>query len=307
MNKKYQGFIGLDLDGTVFNNEKKISKENKTAILYAIQQGYCVAPVTGRPMTGIPSELMAIDGIDYAIAANGAVICQVEDFSQNRWTRIYEDLLPDEKVLEVLEILKEFPVVPDCFVQGKGHMPEYAKELIPQLGLAPAMSNYLLAGREFYPDLMEYVRQESHPVEKITINFYLSKEGRQKKQEAFERLSKVKDITLVSGAPHNLEVNTATARKGNGLLKLAQMLGIDSKRTMACGDDSNDLDMIQKAGFGVAMGNATDVVKQQADFITRSNEEDGVAYAIREFMENKFRTKILSINRRKLMSFPASK
>lgn len=284
MNRNYQGFIGLDLDGTVFDNEKKISEGNRNAIRDAIEKGYCVAPVTGRPITGIPLELMAIDGIDYAIAANGAVICQVEDFSQNKWTRIYEDLMPDEKVLEVLEILKEFPVVPDCFVQGKGHMPEYAKEIIPQLGLAPAMANYLLAGREFYPDLMEYVRQETYLVEKITINFNLSEEGRKKKQEAFERLSEVKDITLVSGAPHNLEVNTATARKGNGLLKLAQMLGIDPKRTMACGDDSNDLDMIRKAGFGVAMENAADVVKQQADFVTRSNEEDGVAYAIREFM-----------------------
>lgn len=285
--RKYRGFIGLDLDGTVFNNEKKISDENKKTIKEAIKQGYCVAPVTGRPITGVPEELMEIKEIEYVVAANGAVIYQIEDFSQRKWTRIYEDLLTDEKVLEILEILKEYPAVPDCFVQGSGHMPEFGKVLIPQMGLAPAMSNYLLSSREFYPDLMEYVRQKPEKVEKVTINFFQTKEGLKKKQEAFERLSQVKDITLVSGAPHNLEVNTMTARKGNGMLKLAQLLKVATENTMACGDDSNDLDMIVKAGFGVAMGNATEMVKQKADFVTLSNEENGVAFAIGKFLNRK--------------------
>lgn len=281
----YQGFIGLDLDGTVFNNDKRISDKNKNAIRKAIREGYCVAPVTGRPMAGVPKELMSIPEIEYIVAANGAVIYQIEDFLQKKWTRIYEDLMEEEKVLEILEILKEYPVVPDCFVQGCGHMPEFGKEWIPRMGLAPAMANYLLTGRKFYPDLMEYVRQEPEKVEKITINFFQDEEGMEKKKEVFERLSLVKDITLVSGAPHNLEINTVTARKGNGMLKLARLLGISRENTMACGDDSNDLDMIIKAGFGVAMGNATEVVKQEADFITMSNEEDGVAFAIQEFIK----------------------
>lgn len=283
MSKKFCGFIGLDLDGTVFNNEKKIPEENRLAIIEAIENGYCVVPVTGRPMCGVPEELMVIPGIEYVIAANSAVIYHVEDFVQQKWTRIYEDLLEDEKVLEVLEILEEYPVVPDCFVDGKGHMPMKGREMIPKLGLAPAMAKYLLDGREFFPDLKEYVRQESKQVEKITINFYLNEEGLGKKQEVFEELSQVKEITLVSGAPHNLEVNTLTARKGNGLLKLAQLLGIPQEKTMACGDDSNDLDMIQKAAFGVAMENASEELKAKADFITWSNEESGVAHAIREF------------------------
>ncbi|MBO5484768.1 MAG: HAD family phosphatase [Lachnospiraceae bacterium] len=283
--KRYQGFIGLDLDGTVFNNEKKISEGNKKAIREAIKQGYCVAPVTGRPMTGLPEELMDISEIEYAVTANGAVIYQIEDFSQKKWNRIYEDLMTDEKVLEILEILKEYPVVPDCFVMGKGHMPEFGREWIPRMGLAPAMADYILSGREFFPDLMEYVRKKPEKVEKVTINFFQNTEGLKKKQEVYERLSQVKDITLVSGAPHNLEVNTPTARKGNGLLKLAQLLGIPEENTMACGDDSNDLDMLQKAAFGVAMGNATENVKKEADFVTLSNEEDGVAFAIGEFMK----------------------
>ena len=282
---KFKGLIALDLDGTVFNNEKKISAGNHAAIQEAVALGYCVVPVTGRPISGIPQEMMRIQEIEYAVASNGAVIYHIEDFLQKKWRRIYEDMLSDEKVLEVLEILKEYPVVPDCFVQGLGHMPDYGKELIPQMGLPKVMSDYLLSGREFVPDLMEYVRQKEEKVEKITINFFLNEEGRRKKQEAYRRLGQVEDITLVSGAPHNLEVNTLTARKGNGMLKLAQLLGISPDRTMACGDDCNDMDMVVKAGFGVAMGNASEVLKKEADFITLSNEEDGAAIAIHEFIK----------------------
>lgn len=282
---RYHGFIGLDLDGTVFDNQKKISDRNKQSIRQAIQQGYCVVPVTGRPMAGVPEEMMKLDGIEYAVSANGAVIYHVEDFFRQKWERIYEDLLAEEKVLEVLEILENYPVVPDCFVAGKGHMPEYGREWIPHMGLTSAMVEYLLNGRDFFPDLKEYVRQEPQKVEKITINFYQTPEGLEQKQEVYQRLSQVKDITLVSGAPHNLEVNTPTARKGTGILRLADMLGIAREKIMACGDDSNDLDMIRKAGFGVAMGNATEIVKKEADFITLSNEEDGVAVAIQKFME----------------------
>lgn len=284
--KKFCGLIGLDLDGTVFNKEKRISEGNKVAIQKAINEGYCVVPVTGRPMEGVPEELMCLADIEYAITANGAVVYQIEDFSRRKWNRIYEDLLTEEKVLEVLEILKDYPVVPDCFVQGRGHMPEYGKTWIPRMGLSPAMTEYLLSGRKFFPDLMGYVRQTSERVEKVTINFFQNQEGLQQKKQVYERLLQVKEITLVSGAPHNLEVNTPTAKKGNGMLKLAQLLGIEKKNTMACGDDSNDLDMIEKAAFGVAMGNATEMVKRNADFITRSNEEDGVAFAIAEFMKS---------------------
>jgi hypothetical protein len=236
-------------------------------------------------MQGLPMELMQISEISYAIVSNGAVLYQIQDFEAGRWERFYEDLLPDEKVLEVLTVLKDFRCVPDCFVDGYGHMPDIGREWIPQMGLAPAMAKYILSGREFFPDLMEYVRQEPRQVEKITINFFLNEEGTKEKERAYKALSQISDITLVSGAPHNLEVNTPTAQKGNGLLKLAQLLDIDPKHTMACGDDRNDLDMICKAGFGVAMGNARDIVKQKADFITRSNQEDGVAYAMEQFMK----------------------
>ena len=72
--------------------------------------------------------------------------------------------------------------------------------------------------------------------------------------------------------------------KGAGLLRLGEMLGILQEEIMVCGDGSNDLEMIRMAGVGVAMANAADEVKKAADYITESNEEDGVAKAIEKIV-----------------------
>ena len=73
-------------------------------------------------------------------------------------------------------------------------------------------------------------------------------------------------------------------RKGNGLRALADYLHIPIEETMAIGDAENDLDIVRTAGIGVAMANGDDCVKNAADFVTRSNLENGVAYAIRRLI-----------------------
>src|SRR5690606_3526903 len=81
-----------------------------------------------------------------------------------------------------------------------------------------------------------------------------------------------------------LELFHAACSKADGVRRLAATLGIDAAAIMACGDGSNDLEMLQFAGLGVAMGNASDRVKAAADFVTATNDEDGVALAIERFV-----------------------
>jgi P-type E1-E2 ATPase len=81
-----------------------------------------------------------------------------------------------------------------------------------------------------------------------------------------------------------VEVNAVGADKGLGLLKFGEILGISRDEIMACGDGTNDSSMILAAGVGVAMGNAVDEVKAIADYITLTNDEDGVAKAIEKFV-----------------------
>ena len=90
-------------------------------------------------------------------------------------------------------------------------------------------------------------------------------------------------LDVTSAFLGNLELTSKTAQKGGALRKLAAHLGAAPEETMAIGDSFNDLDMLRAAGTAVAMGNAEPIVKETADFITKSNDEDGVAYAIEKF------------------------
>ena len=91
-------------------------------------------------------------------------------------------------------------------------------------------------------------------------------------------------LELVGSLRYNIEINAAGVNKGKGLVNLGRMLGIRREEIMACGDGDNDIVMLKEAGFGVAMANGEEKVKEAADYITLSNEEDGVADVIEKFV-----------------------
>ena len=118
------------------------------------------------------------------------------------------------------------------------------------------------------------------PVEKINY-FFNNQDERLRARKALEARG---DVLVSSSFRNNLEINAMGADKGSALLRLANHLGIGRTETMAFGDGENDLSMIECAGFGVAMENGEEVVKAAADYITITNNEAGVAKAIRQFV-----------------------
>ena len=94
----------------------------------------------------------------------------------------------------------------------------------------------------------------------------------------------VKKYTVLKSAPYFLEILDKRVTKGTGVKSLADALGIQPEEVMAIGDQENDIAMIEYAGVGVAMDNAIPAVKEAANFITKSNLEDGVAYAIENML-----------------------
>ncbi len=283
-NLQYKGMIGLDLDGTTLDPDKHVRPRVRQAVERAIRCGYLVVPATGRPVRGLSREFMAIPGITHAITANGAVLVRIRNFEAGDWTEISQDPLPEETVWKVLHILESYDVIPDCFIGGHGNMPLYAQERIPHMGFPDGIVRYLLADRSFHPDFYAFVR--SHPGEtvKITVNFDLTTDAILSKPDVLEALRSLPGILIVSGAAFNLEICRDTAGKGTGLLKLCDLLGISRANTMGCGDEGNDLDLIRKAAFGVAVANASPELLSAADHITGSNLEDGVADAIDLFL-----------------------
>lgn len=281
--EKYTGLIGLDLDGTALDDEKRLRPRVRKAVEDAAAAGYAVVPVSGRPIRGLSKEFMGIPAIRYAISCNGAVIHRIDDFAARKWEEIRKVTVPRDAMYAVLKAIEPFDVIPDCFYGGHGNMPSWGRDVLWDRGMNEGIVRYILEDRSFYDDFPAFVRSVDDQVEKMTLSFNMLKNGAEEKRQAAERITKIPGILLVSGAVHNLEVSNEDSGKGRGILHLCELLGIDPKCTMACGDEENDLDMIRKAAFGVAMANALDSVKRAADFVTGSNEEDGVADAIEEF------------------------
>ncbi|MBS4161556.1 HAD-IIB family hydrolase, partial [Klebsiella pneumoniae] len=99
-----------------------------------------------------------------------------------------------------------------------------------------------------------------------------------------EALKKNKELEVTNSSPTNIEVNAIGINKAAALAKVSERLGFTMENVMAVGDSLNDIAMIKEAGLGVAMGNGQDIVKETADWITDTNNENGVAKAIRHWV-----------------------
>lgn len=104
------------------------------------------------------------------------------------------------------------------------------------------------------------------------------------RNEVLEELRKNKELEITNSSPTNIEVNALGINKAAALAKVTEKLGFTMENVMAMGDSLNDIAMIKEAGLGVAMGNAQDIVKETADYITDTNIEDGIAKAIRHWV-----------------------
>ena len=233
--------IGLDLDGTVFDDAKHISPRNLAAIEAAVQAGIIVLPATGRTATGVPQAFTGIPGVHYALTSNGASVVDMRTGEH-----IVDQPFSLEDSLRVYDALKSFGGVFSLFVGGKSY--------------ATKADN----------DLIDVLVPENPKVEL--------------RDEAWRAvLAACPDVEATTSLGSNIELNAPGVTKGSGLLALAEKLGLRRDQVMAVGDSGNDLSMIEDAGLGVAMGNATPEILAAADAVTADNNHDGVALAIEKY------------------------
>jgi len=271
--------VALDLDGTLFDNSSRISERNLTAIRSITDKGIHVVISTGRPFEGIPFDQIKGTGINYAITANGSGIYEI-----STGKCLYENAMDEELVTPILNFLLTRDIHMDAFIGGKGYTPVQCVETAQKLTVPSSIKNYIITTRTRLDNILQFIHENQLKVQKMTLNFYPAADGTLIDRETVRKfLVSNPSITTVCGGYNNLEFTRADANKGVGLRKLAEILGVNPA-TMAIGDTENDLAIIEAAGIGVAMGNATDAVKAKADYVTTSNTEDGVAAAIEHFI-----------------------
>lgn len=262
--------IVLDIDGTLTNSQKQISPKTLDSLFLAQERGHKVVLASGRPtagITGLANQLKLSDHDGYILSFNGAKIIRYK-------TRevIYEKTLPPA-------------ILPNI----------YASAVEAGVGIITYEGDSIIAGT----DIDEYMETESRvnkiPIKKVDdftgyVTFPVNKclmtgPGPSiAKVEAQMKGRYGKELNIYRSEPFFLEVMPKDIDKAYSLGRLLTQLGLSKDQMISCGDGYNDVSMIQYAGMGVAMGNAQKVVKDAADYITLSNDEDGIAHVIHEFM-----------------------
>lgn len=267
--------IGLDLDGTVLTEKKELTVRTREAISRALAQGVVVLVATGRPWMGVPEELRHFPGMHYALTSNGARIIDTQTDQV-----IEEHLLGPDLAQKVLEICGKYDTLQEVYFDGQGYAPADKMNCVEKYHKNPSMCEYMRKTRIPVDDISELVKKENRGLDKVQALFADMNERR----AAWKELEVEDGLELVGSLRYNIEINAAGVNKGKGLVNLGRMLGIRREEIMACGDGDNDIVMLREAGFGVAMANGEEKVKEAADYITLSNEEDGVADVIEKYV-----------------------
>ena len=242
--------IGVDLDGTLLTTDKKLLPYTASVLKAAAGQGKIVLPVTGRPLCGVPEELLALRGIRYVISANGG------------------------------RIVGEYDAMREVYYDGIGYAPRECLERIHTYLSYPPMAEYVVSTRIPVDDVMIKFEQEKRGVDKLQGLF--AKAG--ERNEALERIRQIPGTAVTSVLERNIEVNAGGVNKGKAVRLLARMLEIPLAEVLVFGDAANDIQMVREAGIGVAVANAVHEVKEAADYVTGSNDEEGAAKFIEKYV-----------------------
>lgn len=181
--------------------------------------------------------------------------------------------------MRALRIAEKYDVVIDIYIDGQAYTAADSMRLV-QTHVPESFRPYFLKTRRLVEDRGRFLRQTGRGAEKFTILF----QDMAQRAAAWKEFEHTGLFELSGGIPENIEVNAKGVDKGRALLALAERLGLSRGQTMACGDASNDLAMLRAAGLGVAMGNATPEAVAAADVQTDTNNNDGVAKAIRRWV-----------------------
>jgi HAD-superfamily hydrolase, subfamily IIB len=265
------------MDGTLLNSRKKISEENKESIKKAKEKGVVVAISTGRIYNNAAFYADYIDLKAPIIAANGAIIID------NDGGEIFKGVIGYDTSLKILEILKKYKLTPHFHTHNSIYSGSMFQKLLGYVFSARGIPvDYKISLENVGSiDMWKKVLKEKEDEILKCITFSLNV---RKINRAKEELRKITEIEVTSSYPFNIEINAAEVSKGNGVKVLSEHLGIKREEVICIGDNENDISMIEYAGLGVAMGNASNYIKEKADFVTTSNDNSGVGYAIRKFI-----------------------
>ena len=277
--------IALDMDGTFLTSKGTITDENRKAVRDAQAAGHLVMACSGRAHDSLRSFLKEENFDDLPISGSNGSITVVDE-------QVIHHVAMDNNSTEVLfnwlnEHKYPFKIYTNEGAFGPSDFFERAE--------FEFSSNQSVENAHFADIglMKEYARK--YPATKIDslndmpagskiLKFYVMTPNMEKKAEIELFARGIEGLTVTSSFMDNVEISDALGHKGTGIIAIAKHYNIPIEDTIAMGDNFNDLGMLQVAGLAVAMGNAEDAIKEMADVVTLTNDESGVAHAIREYV-----------------------
>lgn len=237
--------IALDMDGTLLNSNEEISEENKRVIARAKELGIHIVLSTGRNFATVHEFAEELELNSFLVTVNGG---EIWDSSGNLLER---NLLQVEQIKMMWDLKN-------------------------------------LHNTKFWAITVDKIYRNEFPDEKTIasyewLKFGFDVEDDNARKIIMDELEKNK-LQVTNSSPTNLEVNPYGISKAKALEKVCERIGITMENVLSMGDSMNDIAMITSAGIGVAMGNAQEIVKEAADWITDTNDNDGVAKAIQRWV-----------------------
>ena len=275
MMKNYR-IVASDLDGTLLDEEKNIGEENWEAIRQMTEAGVWFVPSSGRSLNDMPRELMESPCVRFLIHSDGAAIYDKETGKSVRFSlsRARSDVMMD--------IVSEYETVWIMLYDGRSVM-DAATESHEHYRYHNMSQEWIDFSDDHYEHIDRYY-EFCRSVDGIDMlcPFFHSPEER----EACAKRLRELGFTVSSSDPYNLEIYDPRAGKGNALLHLSEMLGVDISETVAVGDSPNDKEMVRVAGLGLAVENAYEELKAVSDAVICRNDERVMRYIWDRYLKN---------------------
>lgn len=265
--------IAVDVDGTLVNSEGVITPKTRDALIAAIKAGHEVMIVSGRPTYGLrkQAEELLFDGLGGILSSfNGG---QLYDFKNKKVLANHP--MDHELAMEILNFSKDLNLevmVPHGeYIYTDDADNFYSNRESGMLDMEVVVIKDIRDRLDFVPNKLLFAQDP----EKID-------------PESAKIIDKFGDRTVeVKSARFFHEVMPLGLSKGNSILEACKIFGIAREDVVVFGDEMNDVSMFEVAGTGVAMANAVDSIINMADFVTKSNNEDGIAHYLENFLLNK--------------------
>lgn len=266
-----------DMDGTLLNSKDIISKENEQALKKIQNMGVEVVIASGRVDLLMKSFIKQLNLKGYIICCNGGLIKNIKTGEV-----LYS------KIMNKADVKK---IITYCTINNVEFF-IYTIDTVYSSENNPKAKKYEILNKLLSEDLkipIKYVNNEiiENLDEIDAFKILLVCKDTEKVKLAENDFSEIYDITMVSSLKGLLDIMSSNTSKGNGLKILSEKLNLDLSKVIAFGDNYNDIEMFRQVGMPIAMGNAVDKVKSEAKYITKSNDESGIAYAINKFILEK--------------------